>query len=367
MAPQPPATHPPKPLFLRAVRPVVYALVLGGLLAAGRVGYRRFTRPPAVATVAAKKEDVVRVLALTGHVEPARRVVISPQFSGRLTEFVHREGESVKAGEVLARLDDTSTTAAVLQQQASLSSRLGDLDQAKRDLARTEGLVARGAIAPVELEQAKLAVRRASDDVSRLGAALHDGRSRLVLVAPFEGVLLRREGEVGQVVGPQTAVFELASVEGVRVSAEVDERYVRGIRPGMRAEVLALGAENQKQAAKISYIAQAIDPQTGAATVRFAYDVPPTTFLAGAAVDINLEVATIAGAVVLPRESVGGAGTDTYVLVVNGEIVERRPVVVDEWPAASVVVRSGLRAGEFVTVDPKIAKEGARVRRADGP
>jgi RND family efflux transporter MFP subunit len=345
----------------------MYTLALVVTLAVAFLGYRRFTRPPLVATVTAKTEDVARVLALTGHVEPARRVVISPQFSGRLTEFVHREGESVKAGEVLARLDDTSTTAAVLQQQASLSSRLGDLDQAKRELARTEGLVARGAIPPVELEQAKLAVSRATDDVSRLGAALHDGRSRLVLVAPFDGTLLRREGEIGQVVGPQTAVFELASVEGVRVSAEVDERYVRVIRPGMRAEVLALGAENQKQAAKISYIAQAIDPQTGAATIRLAYEVPPTTFLAGASVDINIDVSTIPGAVVLPRESVGGAGNETYVLVLNGENVERRPVVIDEWPSPLVVVRTGLRAGEQVTVDPKVAKEGARVRRAEGP
>ncbi len=210
-------------------------------------------------------------------------------------------------------------------------------------------------------------MRRATDGVSRLGAALHDGRSRLVLVAPFDGTLLRREGEVGQVVGPQTAVFELASVEAVRVSAEVDERYVRVIRPGMRAEVLALGAESQKQAAKISYIAQAIDPQTGAATIRLAYDVPPTVFLAGASVDINIEVATIPAAVVVPRECVGGAGDASYVLVINGENVERRPVVVDEWPSASVIVRSGLRAGDFVALDPKVAKEGTHVRRAETP
>jgi multidrug efflux pump subunit AcrA (membrane-fusion protein) len=128
-----------------------------------------------------------------------------------------------------------------------------------------------------------------------------------------------------------------------------------------------LGADSQKQGAKISYISQAIDPQTGAATVRLAYDVPPTVFLAGASVDINIEVATIPAALVVPRECVGGAGDASYVLVVNGESIERRPVTIDEWPSASVIVRSGLRAGDYVALDPKIAKEGARVRRAGTP
>lgn len=109
---------------------------------------------------------------------------MTPQFSGRPTEIVHHEGDRVTAGDVLARHDDTSATSAVLQQRATLSSRRTDLALAMRELARTEGLVASGAIAATDLETARLVVTKATNDVARLAAVLDSGRSQPVLTAP---------------------------------------------------------------------------------------------------------------------------------------------------------------------------------------
>jgi RND family efflux transporter MFP subunit len=323
---------------------------------------RLVRRPPEVQVVAAKREDVSRMLAVTGRIEAERTVVVTPRFAGRLTEIVRHEGERVTQGEVLARLEDTSAVSTVSQQRATLSSKTKDLAQARRELARTEQLVASSAVPAAELETARLTVSQLGDDIARLSAILKEGRAQLVLVAPFAGTILSRDGELGQVVGPTTTVFEIATVDASRVTSEVDERYVRALVPGMRAEILPAGAEQGRQAATISYIAQAVDPTTGAATVRFAYGTAPAGALIGMSVDINVSVGTVRGAVTIPREAIGGAGASPFVLVAVGDRIERRDLVVEDWPAAAVVVSTGLAAGDLVVLDPKAAVVGARVR-----
>lgn len=337
-------------------------MALGLVAVGGVLALRVLVRPPELPVVAARTQNVSRMLAVTGRVEATRTVLVSPQVAGRITEIVRHEGDSVRKDEILARLADISARSAVTQQQAELSSKAGDLAQAQRDLARTSSLVASGSLAPTELEAARLVVSRATQEVRRLEAVLREGRSQLVLLAPFDGTVVRREGELGQVVGPDTTVFELTTVLASRVSAEVDERYVRALRPGMRAEILPVGVLDDRRGAAVTYVAQVVDPQTGAATVRFAYDLAPERVLVGMSVDVNVSVETMPAATTVPRESVGGAGAHPFVLVVTDGLVARRDVDIDDWPAPLVVVRAGLRPGELVAVDPKGAVAGARVR-----
>jgi membrane fusion protein (multidrug efflux system) len=345
------------------------AMAAGALLLSVGVaqGVRFLQLPPQVAVVAAEQGDVARMLAVTGRVEATQSVLVSPQFAGRITEVVRHEGDRVKSGEVLARLADVSAKSDVVQQEAALSSKQHDLAQALRDMGRTASLVASGATAPAELEASRLLVARASDEVRRLSALLQDRRSQLTLLAPFDGTIVRREGELGQVVGPQNAVFEIATVDTPRVSAEVDERYVRALRPGMRAEILSTGADDSKRSAQVSYVAQAVDPGTGAATVRFAYEQAPRDLLVGLSVDVNISVGTTFAAITIPREAVGGGADHPFVLVVIDGLVARRTVTVDDWPAALVVVRAGLRKGELALLDPKGAVVGMRVRSKVAP
>jgi RND family efflux transporter MFP subunit len=316
-----------------------------------------------------RPETVTRMLTVTGSVEAVRSVRVSPRVIGRLTDIVHYEGEQVHAGETLARLEDVAATTLVREQQASLRSIEAELLQAQRDLARAEQLVRQGARAAAELEPARLAVARDREEVRRLSALLREGRSQLSLSAPFDGTIIRRAAELGQLVGPENDVFEIATVADARVSAEVDERYVRALRPGMQAEVLPIGPTGERARATISYVAQAVNAQTGAATVRFAFDRPPSSVLVGMSVDINVRVNSVVDALTVPREALGGTGRETFLLRIVGDHVERRVVEVDDWPASSVVVFSGLAAGDIVALDPMSSSSGARVRAqvaADG-
>ena len=151
-----------------AIRAILAALAAAIAVAALLFAIRLLRRPPELLVTAAHVEDVTRVLAVTGRVEAERTVLVTPQFVGRLTEIVRHEGDRVKAGEVIARIADTAAKSEVRQAQANLSARQKDLEQGRRDLARTNQLVASGSSAAAELETAQLAVSRASDDVRRL-------------------------------------------------------------------------------------------------------------------------------------------------------------------------------------------------------
>lgn len=350
----------------RAVVLIVVAVLSGGGLALGLYAIRR---PPRILVVAVKVEDVQRMLAVTGRVEAEQTVIVSPRFAARLTEIVRHEGDRVTMGEVLARLDDATARSTVVQQQSTLSSRADELAQGRRDLAQVTKLAASGAVPATELDAARLAVSRATHDVTRLTAALSDSSTQLELVAPFDGMIMRRAGEVGQVVDPSTTVFEIATVDAARVTAEVDERYVGALQVGLHAEFLPVAVGQAACAGSVSYIARSVDPQTGAATVRFRYLVPPRGVLVGMSVDVDVFVGTVAGAITVPREAVGGTGTRAYVLVLVGDHVERRAVELEDWPAETAIVRGGLAAGEWVAVDPAAAAIGARVhptQQSDG-
>jgi RND family efflux transporter MFP subunit len=339
-------------------------IALGALVAVVGVTWlvSRAWLPPELAVVEVRREDVSQVLAVTGNVEAQRRVGIAPEAPGRITEILRFEGERVRAGEVLARMVDPEARAVLDQRQAALAAQRDQRAQAQRDLQRTLALAADGAVSKDELEQARLRAAQGDQEEARLAAAVRAELSQLVLVAPFDGTLVRRDGEVGQVAGSDRPVFELATMSDLYVTAEVDERYVSSLRRGMKAEIMPVSLRGQPRSATISYLARAVDPQTGASTVRFRYAQSPEDVLVGGAVDVNIRVEEVKGALVVPRDCVVGSHRDTHVLVVEAETVVRRKVEIRDWPAAWVVVTHGLSKGELVVRDPGAAQAGSKVR-----
>ncbi len=318
--------------------------------------------PPILPVLEVRSEGITRMLAVTGRVEAQQSVTVSARGAGRIAQIAHYEGEPVQAGDVLARLEDTTLGTGVTQQAAALSASRKQLANQTRELARAEKLAQTGAMSQEELDRARLDVERGKDDLVGLTAALKEQQTQLVVTAPFAGTIVRRDAEVGQVVGPETSLFEIATVASARVTAEIDERYVSALRPGMRAEVMLLGVSQKVEKAQVSYVAQAVDPQTGAATVRFSYDKPPSKVLVGASVDVNISVDSVPRAITIPRESIGTAHGRSFVLVVRDGAVQRREVSVDDWPAERVVVLRGLKAGETIATDPSSVTPGKRVR-----
>jgi RND family efflux transporter MFP subunit len=353
-------------LRARAV-PLLAALFVGGALVFAVI---RSMRPPAVAVQRVRRESVTRVLALTGRIEPRESVRVVPRVGGEVVAIFHDEGDRVRAGEPLARIENTAERARVTQALAAIAAREAEVTQSETDLARTERLVASGAVPRVQGEEARVRLASGREELRRLRAAAVEAKERLaefVLTSPFDGTILVRGVDRGQNVAADTLVFELATTDDVRVETEVDEELVAFLRPGLAAKVAPPHAGDDARDARVVFVSPRIDRQTGGATVRLEFQGERPPWPMYLSVDVNIVVGEDDAALTIPRRAVVDARRDAHVLRVEDGRVSRRAVRVVDWPAERVVVTHGLDEGESVVLDPGSTREGVRVREASQP
>ena len=175
------------------------------------------------------------------------------------------------------------------------------------------------------------------------------------------GAILVRPIDNGQVVSTETTLFQLGSLSGLEIEAEVDETYADVLQEGMQARAALSGADAQF-AARIIEISPRVDAATGGRLVRLAPErdmsIPP-----GRSVDVTIVVARRPDAIVIPRQAVVDAAGVPQVYVIDRRgVVMARNVRVLEWPSLNAIVEEGLAAGERVVLAPTQTRAGARVR-----
>lgn len=334
-------------------------------------------RPPPVEVETVVAQTAERTLAVLARVRPLLQNQILPLTGGRLIDLPLEEGESFRRGDLLASVDDREASALLAQAQARVQEEQANLAQLETDLRRAEALGAQGLVPLSEFEAARAAVGRSRGVLAFRQQAVSEQRARLDsyrLTAPFDGRVLRRPVDPGQIVSTQTVLYEVATSDDAELEAEVDEQFVRALREGMEARVaLDPATSREVLAAHVSLVSTVIDRETGAASVRLRFDRPPAGALpAGLSVDVNIVIERRAEALTVPRSAVLGLGTaeSRRVLVAaaadasDGPLVER-VIEVAEWPAARLLVESGLAAGDRVVLEPRTAPRGRRVRASE--
>lgn len=349
--------------------------------------------PPEVDGMPVVRRDVARTLVLTGRVRPAARSLVGATVAGAVREVLVREGDRVRAGQPLVRLDATQTAAAVAEARAALAeTRVGaraeleraerERDQAERDLARARQLHQADAISARELERATqtaadaraawdaASARAAAGDslanVARAQAALEAAQARLALTrltAPAAATVVARRVEPGDVVTPGQVLLELTLDGRTEIVAFASEETLGHLRQGMPAVVSADAYADQSFPALVSWIAPAVDPAQGTIEVRLALPEPPAYLLPEMTVSVNIDVARRAGALVVPRDAVELVGRDSgwVLLQVDGRAV-RREVWLGIMADDGVEILDGLVEGDVVL--PLTVAPGARVRVA---
>lgn len=354
-----------------SLRRLLWTLLALALLAAAAWGVRRILdRPPLVEVGRVLREDVTRVLAVTGRVRPRQVVEVRPLTSGRLVALPKDEGDEVREGELLARVQDRQARAAVAQERAAVQAQRRSLEQARRDLERAERLHEAGLVAQDQLERARLEVERGAEELQRLAERVAEAEARLEdydLLSPLTGRVLDRPVDPGQIVSPDTTLYQIATTGDPWVEARVDEIYLAELAEGMEARVAAPGYGDPRRRdevwpATLVLLGDRVDPETGSVTVRLAFDGEAPDLPAGLSLDVNLTVDEHPDAVTVPRAAVADLGSEPWVLVVDGGRTARRPVAVIDWPAPRVVVQEGLEPGERVVLTPDDVPDGIEVR-----
>jgi RND family efflux transporter MFP subunit len=360
-------------------RPVALLLILAGSLGCrrgGDTGEEEGEAPPVpVGCEAARGAEAKGTIALRGVVSapPDRDAVVAAAVAGRLASVQVREGDRVKAGQLLATVDDPSLGAAVGVEDAARAGAAAGLKSADAALARARRLLTKGIAAQREVEEAE--ARRAAAaaelraiDARRSGAVRQ--RDRAHVKSPIDGVVVRLHRHAGELVDgtPATPIAEVADPSHLELRADIPAadlvRVVEGTPVGIRLDAIP----GEKLDGAVAFVSPAVDPATSLGVVRASIQQPAgsTLHLAlGLAGAIELPVTGRPGGVLVPAVAVRRSpeGAEEVVVCSRKEdalVAEVRPVVVGAHAGDLVEIASGLKAGELVVTQHVLGlEEGA--------
>lgn len=358
--------------------------------------------------------DLVQSVVATGRVSAPARISLASEVAATVAQVHVREGQSVRAGQLLLRMADGEARAALAQARAALAEAQGHaqaqsglnaplaeqaqrqaeaaLWAAEREHARVRQLVAQGFFAPQRLDEAERALQAArSAHASALlqSQAQHQGGvepqlaaarvaqaraqvqlaqarlMRLQLRAPADAVVLRREVEPGLMAQPGRELLLLAERGPLRIDASLDERHLPLLRLGMPARAVADAFAAQAFDAVLSEVAPAVDAERGSVQVRLALPQPPAFLRADMTVSVELFGGRRAQTLVLPSQAVRDADRgQPWALVLREGRALRVPLRLGLQGVGAVEVLEGLAEGEAVIAQTEPALPGARVRAA---
>jgi membrane fusion protein (multidrug efflux system) len=330
--------------------------------------------PPAVGVVTAERKPVTESTEFVGRIEAVNRVDIRARVTGFLQERAFREGQEVKAGDVLFRLERPPFEAQLEQARAQVASARAQLENAQVSLARARELRSTGAGTQVALDNAQAQERTAN--ASLLGALAQVRVAEINLgytqiSAPIDGKIGRASLTPGNVVSP-TLVDPLATIvsqDPMRVAFPVSARAATELRNryegrgGTGAAVVRVRLSDGKpyeHPGRIDFVDPQIDRNTDSILVRALIPNPlrgpldagqpgDRELIDGQFVSVVVEGAEPVQAIVIPRAAVLQDQGGTYVFVVGeGNKAERRNVRLGRSTAETAVIEDGLQGGESV-------------------
>ena len=302
---------------------------------------------PMITAVTPVRGTAVEIVYATGAVEPVRWARVATVIRARIIEICDCEGKSVAKGDMLGRLDDKDVRAQLQELRARE-------EFATRELSRQTELLGRGSTTTQAYERASMDLRAIQGLISVQTEKLAD----YLISAPIDGVVLRRDGEVGEVVEAGQILFRIGVLKPLQIVAEVNEEDIPRVAIGQIVLLRTDAFLGRRLAGKVREITPIGDPV--AKTYRIKVALPDDTpLLPGMSVEANVVTREKADALLIPADAVQG----TSVFVVDGERVRKREVEIGIRGTRAVEVLSGLATTERVASPAQTTlTDGRRVR-----
>ncbi|MBL8250480.1 MAG: efflux RND transporter periplasmic adaptor subunit [Candidatus Competibacter sp.] len=334
--------------------------------------------PPApVAVAPVTLRDMPLILELVGRAEARESVTLKSRVDGQIAALPFTEGQTVAAGEVLARLDPADFDARLQQAEANLARDQAQLAKAKNDVARLQSLKGRGFVSEQQLADARVAADAFAATVRADQAAVEAARLQrgyTTLKAPFAGVIGAKLVSPGATVkANDTALAVLNQVLPIEVAFSVPERHLPRLRAALRAGPLPVtvavpGHSEHRFPGEARFLDNAVDPATGAIQMKATVANENRALTPGQFLNVSLTLATLSAVATVPAAAVQQGPQGDFVFVVTPDAsVETRPVTVTLLQADSAVIGQGLQAGETVVTDGQLRlSPGAKVQIKSG-
>lgn len=355
------------------------------------VARSRFRPVPVVATAVVRGKAVDAVYA-TGTVEAEERVQVKAKTSGSIAEVLVKAGQTVKKGDLLARIDNPAVSfelkrgkadygAASAQAskdapqitalRAERRAHEAELTTVQAEYARTKSLVDSGSVAPTDLERiaakvAQVEAQIAANDAKQraLRIDLNAGAVRAAVAvdslearvadtevrSPMDGVILAKNIEVGEVVTLNQTLFKIGDTKNLILEVSVDEADVGRVRDGDKGSVAAVSlyAFNPKIfSGRVFDIGPDADRSRKSFLAKIRLDEPPPGLRSGMSAEVNIIADEHPGALLMPTE----ADSNGFVFRIEAGRVHKIPVKLGIRDLLRVEVREGLSEGDLLVVE----------------
>ena len=331
---------------LSQVKPLLVILLAMCLLVGGGAAFHWLGRD-GVEVVRPHRGLAVQAVYATGTVEPLVMLPIAPRIAARLKELYVDEGATVKKDQLLARLEDEVLRQTIRELQANEAF-------LKQEFERKQSLLKQRVISKTEHDRARTEWAAAEAAVARAAAE----SDYMKLLAPAHGRIIRRDGEVGELIAANQPVFWLSCAASLRISAEVDEEDIALVQPGLRVLIRADAFPDQIYEGSVQTVTPKGDPVSRSYRVRigFSEEIP---LMIGMTAETNIIIRETPEALLLPS----GAVTQGHVwLVVEDKLVKRK-VTIGAKGLEQTEVLSGIEADDVIVLKPEAElEEGLKIR-----
>ena len=288
-------------------------------------------------------------------IEPVKQSVVAAQVSSRIREVTVDVDDRVSKGQVLARLLGTELQARLTGEQAGLSEAQVRHKEAQQDFERIKSIYEKRLIARVEMDRATAVLDAAQARLEAAQARVAGGREsadHAMIKAPYDGIIVQRHAEVGEMVQPGQPLLTLRALDKLRVLIDVPQTFVKTVRAQGRVHILVPGQSRPLEAAPLTIFPHA-DAVTH--TVKVRADLPaghtgvyPGMLVKAAFAQVTDQRLQIPYSTVVHRSEVTGV----YVVSKEGRVMLRQIRVGQNYDDGMVEVLAGVDVGEHIALDP---------------
>lgn len=369
------------------------ALVAMILLATGVLSPRLEVETATVSMV--YPSQTFTLLNASGYVVAQRKASVAPKTTGSLEWIGVEEGSRVKAGEIVARLENRDVTASrdqaaanLVNAQASLEQARAELDDAELSYKRQKELLSQGIVSKADFDAAEARYKKARGVVSGSEAAVRAAKAALRggeaaieytrIRAPFDAVVLTKNADVGDIVTPigaaanaKAAVVSIADMGSLQVEADVSESNLEKIRGGQPCEIQLDALPNDRFRGVLHMIVPTADRSKATVLVKVRFLDRDSRILPEMSAKVAFLQRDVTDAEKKPRTAISQSAVTTrsgksVVFLIKGDRVAATQVTLGNRIGDMVEVQSGVKAGDKLAVKPlDKLKDGTRIKISD--
>lgn len=371
------------PVRLIPILKTFFKLVVVAALVAGGIYWFRFA-PVAVSKHQVVKSELIAEVMGTGTLEARVSATISPKIPGRIEKLMADQGDSVKEGDLLVQLDDAELQRQVEIAEANVNAASAAIVRLSSDKKRAEAIYAQAdkndsrlqqlsrqnAASREEVDKATEARAVAEAGIVTAEAAIAEGQKQLVaaektlqyhrarlqdtrIAAPFDGLVVRRNREPGDVAVPGSSILTLISTDEVWVSAWVDETEMARLKAGQPARIVFRSQPDESFPGSVARLGREADRETREFIVDVRVLELPTNWAVGQRAEAFIKVEQVENTLSLPAKMVQRQEGAEGVFVLSDDHAKWQPIKLGLRNRDSVQVTGGLVAGDIVVTPVK--------------